>query len=228
MTARAGILDDNAITVGPEPSEAAAVAILIHGRGRSATDMRDLAVAFASPAISFVMPEAPRGTWYPEGFLAPIDRNEPALSASLARYGRIVDAAIAEGVAPENIVLGGFSQGACLTAEFVVRNPRPYGAVLIFTGGLIGPPGTRWSAQPALNGVPVYLTGSTIDEWVQPSRVEETGEVLRACGARVKLRIFEDRAHEVCEEEIAAARELLAWWAPLNADHGRQAKRANN
>ena len=228
MTASPWILDNDAIAMGPEPSEAAAVAILVHGRGRSPNDMRDLAVAFASPAISFIMPGAPGGTWYPESFLAPIDRNEPALSASLTRYGRIVDAVIAQGIAPENIVLGGFSQGACLTAEYLIRNPRPYGAVLLFTGGVIGPPGTRWPVQPALDGVPVYLSGSRVDEWVPHSRVDETADVLWASGARVKLRMFEDRPHEVCGEEIAAARELLALWKPHDADRGRDAKRANN
>jgi phospholipase/carboxylesterase len=228
MTARPGILDDDAIAIGPEPAEAAAVAILVHGRGRSPVEMRDLAVGLANPSISFVMPAAPDGAWYPESFLAPIEENEPALTTSLTRYGRIVDAALAEGMAPENIILCGFSQGACLTAEFLIRNPRPHGAVLIFTGGFIGPPGMQWPVQPALKGVPVYLTGSVVDEWVPPARVEETGQLLSASGARVKQTIFEDRAHEVCEEEMAAAGELLAWWARRYAGGGRQSRRANN
>jgi len=228
MTARAATIDDTTIAIGPHLADAAAVTILVHGRGRSAAEMRDLAVRLNNPAVRFVMPAAPGGTWYPESFLAPLADNEPALSRSLALYAAIVDGLIAAGVRAENIVLGGFSQGACLTAEFVIRHPRPYGAVLIFTGGLIGPPGTRWPVQPALKNVPVYLTGCAIDEWVPASRVEETARVLEASGARVKVRIFDDRPHHVCEEEIAAAREILAWWGMSAAARGREAQRASH
>lgn len=212
MAASSAILDHDTIAIGPRLGAAAAVVILCHGRGGSPTDMRALAADVANPAIRYIMPAAPRAVWYPDRFIAPIANNEPALSASLARCAATVDAVIAAGISAQNIVLGGFSQGACLIAEFVVRYPRPYGAVLILTGGLIGPPGTRWSAQPALRGVPIYLTGSLIDEWVPPARVEETAVVFRASGARVKFRMFDDRPHEVCGEEIAAARDLLAWW----------------
>lgn len=228
MTASSRVLDSESIALGPQPSEAAALAIFVHGLGSSPCETRNLAVGLANPSICFIMPAAPGGTWYPESFLAPLEKNEPTLTMSLARYGRIVEAALGEGLAPENIVLCGFSQGAGLTAEFLICNARPYGVVLIFTGGFIGPPGTQWPVQPALKGVPVYLTGSIVDEWAPPARVEETGHVLRASGARVKQTIFDDRAHEVCEEEMAAARELLTWWALRDPGNGRQSRRANN
>lgn len=200
---------ESPIAIGPEPSEAAAVAILVHGRGRSPGEMRDLALALCVPAVRFILPAAPGGTWYPESFLAPIGRNEPALTRSLDVYALAIDELIDLGVPPENIVLGGFSQGACLTAETVIRHPRPYGGVAILTGGLIGPPGTAWPVQPALAGVPVYLTGSRIDEWVPVSRVEETATVFRQSGAAVTSQIFDARTHVVSEEEVAALRDML-------------------
>jgi predicted esterase len=214
MSASAAVDHATDLAFGPETDAAAAVAVLVHGRGRSAAEMRDLALRLDNPAIRFVMPQAPGATWYPNGFMAPIADNEPALSRSLATCAALVDGLIAAGVRPGDIVLGGFSQGACLTAEFIVRYPRPYGAVVVFTGGLIGPPGTRWPAAPTLRGVPVYLTGSVIDEWVPVARVEETARLLRQNGAAVTLRIFDDRDHRVCDEEIAAARQMLRAWGP--------------
>ena len=204
--------DDGAIIIGPEPAEAAAVAILAHGRGGSATGMADLALAFANPSIRFILPSAPGNTWYPEGFMAPLERNEPALSRSLGTYARLIDEVLATGVQPENIILGGFSQGACLTAEVLIRNPRRYGAVLILTGGLIGPPGTQWPVQPTLRGVPVYLTGSKVDQWVPVARVEETARVLSASGADVRLRIFDEGPHGISREEVATVRAILTSW----------------
>lgn len=211
------MIDHGLIAIGPEPADAAAVAIFVHGRHRSPDEMRELALQLALPLMRFIMPAAPGGTWYPESFMAPIERNEPSLSASLAGYAQIVDELLELGVPEAQIVLAGFSQGACLTAEMLVRHPRRYGAALILTGGLIGPPGTRWPAQPDLAGVPIYLTGSRVDEWVPVTRVEETERVLRESGAIVKLRVFEDRSHHVCEEEIAAMRDMLSCLAARNA-----------
>lgn len=216
------------IRIGPPWADATAVAVLFHGRGRSAAEMRELAHRFEVPEISFVIPEASGGSWYPQRFTAPLADNEPALSQSLAFYAEIVDEIIAAGTRPENIVLGGFSQGACLTAEYIVRNPRPYGAAMIFTGGLIGPSGTRWPAAPALRNVPIYLTGSTGDAWVPVERVEETARVFQASGARVDLTIFDGRDHDVCDEEVAAARRMLAWWRAGNVRSRREKRRAVN
>src|SRR5262245_585896 len=158
--------DYRLLAIGPEPTHAAAVAILAHGRGGSPEDMARLAAAFDTPEIAYLLPGAPGNTWYPQSFMAPFEANEPWLSRSLANHAQLIESVIAEGVPAERIVLGGFSQGACLTAETLVRAPRRYGAALIFTGGLNGPPGTAWPADPALAGTPVYLSGSEIDPHV--------------------------------------------------------------
>jgi hypothetical protein len=39
---------------------------------------------------------------------------------------------------------------ACLILEYAVRNARRYGAVLGFSGGLIGSPGTGWDFPGSL------------------------------------------------------------------------------
>ncbi len=182
--------DYRLLAIGPKPAEAGAVAILAHGRGGSPEDMARLAAAFEAPEVAYLMPGAPGNTWYPQSFMAPFEANEPWLSRSLANHARLIEGVIADGVPPERIVLGGFSQGACLTAETLVRAPRRYGAALIFTGGLIGPPGTVWPVEPALAGTPVYLSGSEIDPHVPPSRARETERVLGESGAVVETRIF--------------------------------------
>jgi predicted esterase len=46
------------------------------------------------------------------------------------------------------------------------------------------------------------------------ARVEETARLLRQNGAAVTLRIFDDRDHRVCDEEIAAASQMLRAWGP--------------
>lgn len=185
------------------------VALLVHGRGREPEEMQALAASLGLSGARCLFPAATGSTWYPQSFLAPIEANEPSLSAAIGHYERLVGALLTEGVAPERILLGGFSQGACLTAEYLARHPRRYAGAVLFTGGLIGPPGTTWPARRALQGMPVYLTTSQVDEWVPPARVEETATWLDASGAKVSLRIFDARPHLVSEAEIVDAGALV-------------------
>ena len=186
------------------------VAILVHGRGGRAEDMRALAEQLGLGGARCLFPAATGSTWYPQRFTAPLESNEPDLSAALGHYERLVAQLLAEGVPPGRILLGGFSQGACLTAEYLARHPRAYAGASIFTGGLIGPPGTRWPPQPALAGLPVYLASSEIDEWIPMDRVRETEAWLRTSGVDVTTRIFTDRPHTVSAEEIGEARLMIA------------------
>ncbi len=197
------------LAIGPEPGDAAAVAIVAHGRGSSPEDMGRLARALDVPGVRFLLPEAPGGNWYPERFLAPIARNEPWLSAALANQMDLIEETIAAGVPSAKIVLGGFSQGACLAAETLIRRPGRYGAALILTGGLIGPPGTTWTPDARLAGTPVYLTGSEVDPHIPVTRTRETEAVLSASGALVEARVFADRPHTVSGEELGTARAYL-------------------
>jgi phospholipase/carboxylesterase len=119
---------------------------------------------------------------------------------------------------PDNrIVLCGFSQGGCLAAETLVRRPSAYAAAILFTGGLIGPPGTAWKASAPLTDLPVLLTGSEVDEWVPVWRTRETGKVLSGLGANLTTTVYPDRPHIVCDDEIVRARAMLASTAKVAA-----------
>ena len=103
----------------------------------------------------------------------------------------------------------GFSQGACLTSEFVARHPRHYGAVIALTGGLIGPPGTPRNYPSSLAGTPVFLGTSDPDPHVPFERVKETEAVLRRMGAAVELRRYPGMPHTINDDELDVCRKLL-------------------
>src|SRR5258708_7211258 len=77
-------------------------------------------------------------TWYPNSFLAPIERKEPWLSSALELVASIIEKLADEGMPHTKVAILGFSQGACLATEFVARNPIRYGGLVAFTSGLIG------------------------------------------------------------------------------------------
>jgi predicted esterase len=106
-------------------------------------------------------------------------------------------------------MLLGFSQGACLTMEYVARHPRRYGAVMGLTGGLIGPPGTPREYPGSLAGTPVFLGTSDPDPHVPFERVKETQAVLSRMGAQVELRRYPGMPHTINEDELDACRALV-------------------
>jgi phospholipase/carboxylesterase len=91
----------------------------------------------------------------------------------------------------------------------LIRNPANYAAVIIFTGGLIGPPGTQWTPPKPLTDVPVLLSGCDIDEWIPVGRTHETADVLKRSGADLELIVYKDRPHTVSQDEINRAKKLL-------------------
>ena len=127
---------------GPRPDQARLSMILLHGRGAGADDILALADEFRVNDIAYLAPQASGSTWYPNSFLSPIERNEPWLTSALTLLAKLVAALGDQGVPSERVGFLGFSQGACLSLEFVARHARRYAAVIGLSGGLIGPPGT--------------------------------------------------------------------------------------
>jgi len=186
------------------------VVVMVHGRGASAEDILALAPPLAMPRVAFVAPQAAGGTWYPYGFLSPIARNEPGITSGMRAIGRAIELAGNAGVPPECTLLLGFSQGACLASEYAARNARRYGGLVALSGGLIGPDGTPRDYEGSLDGTPAFLGCSDVDAHIPAARVRESAEVLGRLGARVTMRLYPGMGHTVSDDEIAAARDLLA------------------
>ena len=188
---------------------ARAAMVLLHGRGANARDILGLAHAIGRPEIACVAPDAASHTWYPYSFLAPIPQNEPWLSSALAFVGRVAEQVQAAGVPAERTFLLGFSQGACLTLEYVARNPARYGGVAALTGGLIGPDGTPRDYAGSLDGTPVFIGSGDPDPHIPIERVHESGRVLARMGAAVTTRIYPGIGHTVVEDEIEHVRAMI-------------------
>jgi len=187
------------------------VVILIHGRGQDPRDLEDMIVArIGLPEVAYVAPQAADRTWYPLGFMMPVEQNQPLLDFALARIAALADELAARGMPIEEQVIFGFSQGACLASEYLLRRGQRVAALCAFTGGLLGPEGTDWEAAGArFDGMPVLLGGASQDPWVPAARMLETAAVFRQLGARVDAPIYPSAAHEINDDQIARARAIL-------------------
>jgi phospholipase/carboxylesterase len=197
------------VVAGPEPEQAAATLLLVHGRGATADGMIELYEELQVDQIAAMAPEAAAQSWYPLSLLSPIRSNQPFFDSALRRLVSLVNELLTRGVAPPRIALLGFSQGACIVTEFIARYPRRYGAVMGLTGGFIGPPEMAHNYPGSLDATPVFLGTSDPDPYVPFERVLETEAVLSRMGANVELRRYPGMPHTINEDELQACRTLL-------------------
>lgn len=196
--------------LGPSPEDIGVATVLIHGRSQQPSDMFAMAERIGLDEMPYIALEAADKTWYPNRFMAPIADNNPWLDFALDSITSVLTTLEKMSVKRENIVLMGFSQGACLACEYVYRNAGAYGGLISLTGGLIGPEGTTWSTPARLAGTPILLSNGDLDDWVPLRRTTETSQVFKEMGAdEVQLNVFQDRPHLVTNEEIDLARSLL-------------------
>lgn len=197
-------------TAGTTLESASGALILLHGRGARAEDILSLSVNLDFPQFAYLAPQAEGYSWYPNRFIAPLEQNEPYLSAGLSKLDELVKDLGAHHITAEKIFIGGFSQGACLASEYVIRNPRRYGGLLVFSGGYIGPLGIKRQPKGDLHAMPAFLGCSDEDPHVPLQRVKETTALLKAMGARVTEKIYPHMGHTIIEDEIKLARQIIS------------------
>jgi predicted esterase len=191
---------------------ARAVVILIHGRGASADDILGLGERVSEDVgcVSLFAPQALDHVWYPQRFFAPLESNEPYLTSALNVITDIIAHVAAAGLPSERVIISGFSQGACLSLEYALRNPRRYGGIVGLSGAVIGPPGRDREAVTGLNTTPVYLGCCDKDPHIPLASVEESARLLAAAGATVTKTIFPGMGHTVNDDEVREFRALLS------------------
>lgn len=200
---------NNWITGGQPIGEASKVLIMIHGRGGSAEDILSLAIYLHVKDFALLAPQATDNTWYPYSFLAPTTQNEPWLSSALDLIKNKVDELTAKGVIKENIFFMGFSQGACLTLEYVTRNADRYGGVVAFTGGLIGDKINNANYKGDFGQTPIFIGTSNPDPHVPVERVYATSNILKNMNANVTEKVYAGMGHTINQDEIENANALV-------------------
>ena len=199
------------LLVAGEPIEQAQAAmIMMHGRGASAQDILTLSAEFRQPGFVYLAPQAAGYSWYPNSFLAPIESNEPALSSALAVIAGLLAQLAEQAIPPERTIILGFSQGACLSLEFVARNARRYGGLVGLSGGVIGPDGTPRDYSGSLDGTPVFLGCSDVDPHIPKARVIESADIMRRLGGDVTMQLYPGMGHTVNLSEFRFVGGMMA------------------
>ena len=197
------------ITAGKKLEDASKVLIMVHGRGGSAEDILSLAGHLEVKDFALMAPQATSHSWYPYSFLTIPAQNEPWLTSALDLLSDIVNDIVTKGISKENIYFLGFSQGACLTLEFVTRHAANYGGVVAFTGGLIGDKIYSENYSGDFLGTPVFIGTSDPDPHVPVGRVNESAAILEKMNAAVTKNIYKNMGHTISQDEISLVNKII-------------------
>lgn len=197
------------VFAGKPLDQASAAMIFVHGRGASAESILTLADHLDIPDFALAAPQATGDTWYPFSFLAPEAQNEPWLSSALELLQNLVSDIKEAGISTEHIYFTGFSQGACLTAEFLARNANRYGGALIFTGGVIGQQIQRGRYSGDFGGMPVFFGSANPDFHVPVERVYATANIFRELHAVVTEKMYPGMGHTIIPDEIEEGKKII-------------------
>jgi len=199
----------NIISAGKDISEAKKVLVMLHGRGGNASEFLSLANHLDVSDFALFAPQATNSSWYPHSFLAKPAKNEPWLSSALEILNDLLKEIKSKGITSENIYFTGFSQGACLTAEFVTRNASKFGGVALFTGGVIGDKIYTENYKGDFSGTPVFIGTGNPDAHVPVERVNETAKIMGKMNAAITVKVYDNRPHSISQDEIQTANELI-------------------
>ncbi len=194
--------EKNIIHTGRPIRDAEKAIIMLHGRGADAFSMISLKDHLQINDFSILAPQATRRTWYPYSFLSAVKKNEPWLSSALELIDEVVADLISSGYSYQQIYFAGFSQGACLTLEYTARNPKRYGGIIAFTGGLIGDKIREHLYQGDFKQTPLFLGTSDPDSHVPLERAKASAILFEDMNANTYFQVYPNMGHIISSEEL--------------------------
>jgi len=209
---------------GPSPRWSV---LWLHGLGADGHDFAPIVPELVRPdwpALRFVFPHAPvrlvtinngmrMRAWYDiRNFSADeLGGGDRADSAGVLESVMQVEALVARdaerGIAPDRIVLAGFSQGGAIALSAGLRRVQPLAGIVALSTYLPMSPQASQFLQHAALRQPVFMAHGSADPVVPPRAGEHSAQVLRALGFALEWHAY-PMGHSVCAEEI---RDLGDW-----------------
>jgi phospholipase/carboxylesterase len=194
------------------------VVVLLHGYGSDGADLIGLAPYWqdALPDALFVSPDAPEQCrqlasgfqWFDVSFdgdrLA--SRQMGVVNARPVLVDFLNDLWTQTGIAPEQTILAGFSQGAMMALHVGLSLPQRLMGIIAFSGAFLPPEGF---GTDALGRPPVCLVHGDMDEVVDPELSADADVALRLAGFDVSYHVSEGVGHGIAPDGLSFATQFI-------------------
>ena len=206
-------MNEKPIEIASKKSANASV-IWMHGLGADGNDFVPVIEMLNLPHVRFILPHAPyrnvtrnngyeMRAWYDIYGLTPISReDETGISESQAAINALITKEINRGIAPERIVLAGFSQGGAIALHAALRYPQRLAGVLALSTYL--PLKDKLTAEKSIANqtIPIFMAHGVDDDIITMERCQDSLADLQAQNYQIDWHEY-PMAHSVCMAEIA-------------------------
>jgi len=148
--------------------------------------------------------------WHNIKSLRTIDAEDfKGLSESKALIEALLDQEVKAGTPSDRIVLGGFSQGAAMSALVGLQYSKPLAGIVCMSGYLPFNGDFGKAINAAQKKTPVLVCHGDADQVVAPEAGDKLYKTLKAAGVKVTYKVYEDMPHSACPEDIADIQTFL-------------------
>lgn len=212
---------DEVIESGPEDADASI--LLLHGLGADGADLTGLVPHLQLPDGArwrFLFPNAPvrpvtinggarMRAWYDIDPAGGLDSGAADIRASARAAAGLVAREMARGVAPERIVLGGFSQGGVIALEAGLGGEHRLAGIVALSTYLHDAEHADTRVGLVNAGARIFMAHGRGDPMIPITRAAQGRTRLEDLGYRVQWQEY-PMGHEVCMPEL---RDLSTWLA---------------
>ena len=201
------------LETSPNPS---AAVIWLHGLGADGNDFVPIIPELrleGCPGIRFIFPSAPSmpvtvnggyvmPAWYDIIGRDLMDQEDAAgIHRSAAAISELIEREASRGIAYENIVLAGFSQGCAMALHIGLRFPHRLAGIIALSGYLPLAISLHTEKQAANQKTPIFMAHGLYDVVVIPERAEASYAMLEKMGHQVSWNEY-PMEHSVNHEEL--------------------------
>ena len=113
----------------------------------------------------------------------------------------LIDKEIASGIAPERIIVAGFSQGGAIALTTGMTYPKKLGGVISMSGYLPRP--AEFAIHACQVNTPVLFCHGDSDDVVRLDWGRKSAERLKQLGAtNIEFKVYRGMPHSACAEEV--------------------------
>ena len=201
------------LETSPNPS---ASVIWLHGLGADGNDFVPIIPELdlsGCPGIRFIFPSAPTmpvtvnggyvmPAWYDIVGRNLMDQEDVAgIQKSAAAIIKLIEREASRGIAYENMVLAGFSQGCAMVLHIGLRFPHNLAGIIALSGYLPLAMSANLEKHSANQTTPIFMGHGEYDSVVIPERAQASYALLEKMGFQVSFNEY-PMEHSVNREEL--------------------------